>query len=114
VFSLEVHNKLGAGRDHLRMSIASIPLTAGGELQINVKPGIGGLELVSAGQVINSTVSFDYVRRGISLSSKFEVKGQDGLRIVPSTFITSNQLKVSRINTLFGKSLSGTLVKAMP
>ena len=111
--SLQVHNKLGAGKDHLRISIDSIPLTAGGELKINVKPGIGGVELVAAGQVIQSTVSFDYVRRGVALSSKFEVKGQDGLRVVPSTYITGNQLKVSRINMLFGNSLSSTLVKAM-
>src|SRR6266542_1408348 len=74
VFSLQVHNKLGAGKDHLRISIDSIPLTAGGELKINVKPGIGGVELVAAGQIIQSTVSFDYVRRGVALSSKFEVK----------------------------------------
>jgi hypothetical protein len=114
VFSLQVHHKLGVGKDHLRMSIDSIPLTAGGELKINVKPGIGGVELVAAGQVIHSTVSFDYVRRGVSLSSRYEVKGQNGLRVVPSTFITGNQLKVSRINTLFGDSLSSTLVKAMP
>jgi hypothetical protein len=33
---------------------------------------------------------------------------------VPSTFITANQLKVSRINTLFGDSLSSKLVQAMP
>jgi hypothetical protein len=114
VFSLEVNNKLGAGGGRLRISIDSIPLTAGGELQINVKPGIGGVELVAAGQVIQSTVRFEYVRGRMSLSSKFEVKGQDGLRILPSTFITGNELKVSRINTLFGASLSGVLVKAIP
>ena len=58
-----------------------------------------------------ASVSLDYVLRGMSLSSKFEVKGEDGLRIVPSTFIIGNQLKVSRISTLLGNSLSGTLVK---
>jgi hypothetical protein len=60
-----------------------------------------------------ASVSLDYVLRGMSLSSKFEVKGEDGLRIVPSTFIIGNQLKVSRISTLLGDSLSGTLVKAI-
>jgi hypothetical protein len=113
IFRLEINNKLGAGKDHLRILIDSIPLTAGGELKINVKPGIGGVELVSAGQLIHSTVSFEYLRQGVALSSKFEVKGQDGVRFMPSTFITDNQLKVSRINSLFGNSLSGTLVKAL-
>jgi hypothetical protein len=114
VFSLLIHNKLGAGGDHLRISIDKLPLTAGGELKINIKPGIGGVELVSAGQEIKATVTFEYVRRGAELVSKFELNEQNGLRVVPSTFITSNQLKVSRINTLFGNSLSTTLLEAMP
>jgi hypothetical protein len=114
IFSLQVHNKLGAGDDHLRILIDKIPLTAGGELKLNIKPGIGGVELVSAGEVINATVSFDYVRRGNVLRSKFGLKEKNGLRVVPSTFITTNQLKVSRIDTLFGASLSSTLVQALP
>jgi hypothetical protein len=104
---------LGAGRDYLRMTIDNVPLTAGSDLQINIKPGIGGVELVAAGQPINSVVSFEYLRGRTSLVSKFQLNGKDGLRFAPSTFITSNQLKVSRINTLFGESLGGTLVKAM-
>ncbi len=114
MFSLHVDNKLGAGRDHLRISVDGIPLVAGSEVQINVKPGIGGIELVAAGQPIQATVSFDYVRRGARLSSKFELAGQDGVRVVPSTFITDNQLKVSGIETLFGDALTSTVVDAMP
>ncbi len=113
VFSLHVDNKLGAGGGHLRVSIDGIPLGAGGELEINVKPGIGGIELVAAGQPIRATASFDYVRPGTALSSTFELNGHDGVRIVPSTFITDNQLKVSRIETLFGDPLASTLVEAM-
>lgn len=113
-FSLVVHSKLGVGNDRLRISIDRIPLAAGGELHINIKPGIGGIELVSPGQDIKATVTFDYLRGGAALSSKFELKEQNGLRIVPSTFITSNQLKVSRIDALFGDSLSSQLVHATP
>jgi hypothetical protein len=36
------------------------------------------------------------------------------VRIVPSTFITDNRLKVSRIATLFGDSVSSRLIDAMP
>lgn len=114
VFSLHVDNKLGAGRDHLRVSIDGLPLVAGGELQINVKPGIGGVELVAAGQPIRVGVTFDYVRRGARLSSRFELEGQDGVRVVPSTFITENRLKVSRIDALFGAPLATRLVEPRP
>jgi hypothetical protein len=107
-----VHHKLGAGRDYLRMTIDRIPLAAGGELTINVKPGIGGVELLSAGQKIETNVAFEYVRQGTELRSTFALKEQHGLRVVPSTFITGNVLKVSRINTLFGDPISSTLVEA--
>ena len=112
--SLRVHNKLGAGRDHLRMTIDDIPLSAGGELKINIKPGIGGVELVSAGQMLNPRVNFTYVRRGVELRSDFELHEKDGLRFAPSTFITSNALKVNQINKLFGDSLNSKLVPALP
>ena len=111
-FNLVVHHKLGAGRDYLRMTIDRIPLAAGGELTINVKPGIGGVELLSAGQKIETNVAFEYVRQGTELRSTFALKEQHGMRVVPSTFITGNVLKVSRINTLFGDPISSTLVEA--
>jgi hypothetical protein len=114
VFSLQVHNKLGATTDYLKIQVDNIPIAAGGELQMNIKPGIGGVELVSAGQAIQATVSFEYLHRGVSLSSAFALDGQDGLRILPSTFITDNLLKVSRIASLFGQSLGSTVVVPMP
>ena len=113
LFSLSVHNKLGVSNDYLRVQVDDIPLTAGGDLQLNVKPGIGGVELVSAGQVIEATVRFEYASRGASLDSTFAVSGQDGVRILPSTFITDNQLKVSRITHVFGPSLNSTIVLPM-
>jgi len=94
-FNLVVHHKLGAGRDYLRMTIDRIPLAAGGELTINVKPGIGGVELLSAGQKIETNVAFEYVRQGAELRSTFALKEEHGMRVVPSTFITGNVLKVS-------------------
>jgi hypothetical protein len=114
VVSLQVHNKLGVTSDYLKMQVDNIPLAAGGDLQLNIKPGIGGLELVSAGQTIQATVTFEYLRRSDSLNSKFALDGQDGLRILPSTFITDNLLKVSRIASLFGQSLSSSVVLPMP
>jgi hypothetical protein len=113
-FTLHVDNKLGAGRDHLRVSFEGVPLVAGGELQISVKPGIGGVELVAAGQPIRVGVTFEYVRGGDRLSSRFQLDGQDGVRVVPSTFITENRLKVSRIDSLFGDPLATGLVDPAP
>jgi hypothetical protein len=111
--SLQVHNKLGATTDYLKMQLDNIPVAAGGDLQLNIKPGIGGVELVSAGQAIQATVSFEYLHAGQSLSSKFAVDGHDGVRILPSTFITDNALKVNRIANLFGQTLASTVVQPM-
>ncbi|MEO7457991.1 MAG: hypothetical protein ABIY52_17170 [Gemmatimonadaceae bacterium] len=113
-FQLVVHNRLGVGNDHLRMSVERVPLSAAGDLRINIKPGLGGIEMVSAGQRINAMVTFEYRRGRDSLKSSFALEATDGLRIVPSTFITNNRLKVSRITSLFGKSLSSEMVGPMP
>jgi hypothetical protein len=110
--TLLVQHRLGAGNDQLRLTINNIPIAAGGELQINIKPGIGGVELVSAGQVIKADVSLVYTKQGTKLSSQFAVKEKEGVRIVPSTVISANQLKVSRINALFGASQGSSMVIA--
>ena len=114
IFRLEVHNRLGVGNDHLWITIDNIPLAAGSELKINIKPGIGGVELISAGQQIKAQVKFDYASQGAKLTSSFVLQEQDGLRIVPSTFITSSQLKVVSIDKLFGETLSSRFVPPMP
>jgi hypothetical protein len=111
-FSLLVNNRLGVGNDHLSIKIKNVPLAAGGELAINMKPGIGGIELVSAGQKISATAEIEYSRGETQLAGTFELGEQTGIRIVPSTLITSNQLKVIRIDTLFGESLRSSFVKA--
>ena len=81
---------------------------------VDIKPGLGGIELVSAGQRIQGTVKFEYQRGRDALSSRFALDAMDGLRIVPSTFITNNRLKVSRITSLFGDALSSAMVVPMP
>jgi hypothetical protein len=98
-FHLDIHNKLGAGKDQLRISISGIPLDAGSELKMNIKPGLGGIELVSAGQEIKATVSFEYRKAGGEIRSSFSVKEMDGVRVAPSTLITASRLK-NRINNL--------------
>jgi hypothetical protein len=112
-FELEIHHKLGAGKDQLRISISGIPLTAGGEVKMNIKPGLGGVELVSAGQEIKATVSFEYRKAGGRIQSSFPVREMNGVRFAPSTFITANRLKVNRIDNLFGESLNSRLIQPM-
>ena len=113
-FRVLIDNHLGAGRDRLRIDIDGVKLPAGKELQINVRPGIGGVELVSSGQIIEANVQLHYVRHGMELRSKFALKERDGLRVMPSTYITSNKLKVSKIDALFGAPKDSKMVTAMP
>ena len=113
-FGLLISNRLGVGRDYLRMEIDGVALPAGKELLINARPGIGGVELVSNGQQIDATVAVHYVRQGVELAGRFELKAQDGVRIAPSTLIASNQLKVSRISALFGAPEDSRLLSALP
>jgi hypothetical protein len=112
IFSLDVNNRLGTGDDALRIAVDRIPMTGGGELKINIKPGIGGIELFSAGQPIKASVDFDYVGRGMRLKSTFDLEGKDGVRIVPSTVLTANKLRVSRIDALFGPAQTSALISA--
>jgi hypothetical protein len=114
VFAFHVHNRLGIGRDHLRMSIANVNLPAGKELRVNVKPGIGGVEMVADGVDLRADVELRYVRGSRSLEDRFAIKEHGGLRFVPSTYITANRLKVGRISKLFGDTEASRLLPALP
>jgi hypothetical protein len=113
-FRLEIHNRLGVGRNYVRMTIDTIPLRGGGKLEINMKPGLGGVEIVSDGQKLKTAIKLDCLIGRSELNKTFEVQETTGIRIVPSTLITGEKLKVSRIEKLFGESLSSHLLSSLP
>lgn len=110
--SLVVHSRIGVGRDHLRLQLDGLAITAGQEMKLNIKPGLGGVEVISAGK-LSARATLELVRGGVRYQGRFDVASEQGLRLLPSTFVTNQALKVAQIDKLFGESIKTTMVPSV-
>ncbi|WP_045458691.1 LamG-like jellyroll fold domain-containing protein [Sporocytophaga myxococcoides] len=108
---LEINNKLGVGKDNLKIVIDKIPASAGKDLNLNIKPGLAGLDLITAAERVQASVSIQAVISGKTYQQKFGVDIEGGIRIRPSTVLTNNELKIGKIDTLFGQMINSKMVK---
>ncbi len=111
--TLVLKNKLGAGKDHVSITIDKIPVSASGELRLNPKPGLGGIELVGHVGNRDTVVSVEGLVDGRKFKREFNVPLADGVSLKPSTVVTQSTLAVSSIDHLFGPAIDGKLIKPM-
>jgi LGFP repeat len=100
--TLKVANKLGVKGDKIRVTIDRIPVSNSRNLDVNVKPGLGGLELMGAAQQAKVPVNVEAVISGRTTRRKFTLPIEQGVRLKLSSLITENELGFSRIDRLFG------------
>ncbi len=107
---LVITNKMGASGDYLKLTIDDVPLQPNVEMKINIKPGLGGIEMTAAGVQIIARVTCEASLNKRLMSGVFQLNETGGFKIYPSIFITSNQLKVSGIDGIFGNTLTSKVV----
>ncbi|MEM5564898.1 hypothetical protein WNY78_07265 [Psychroserpens sp. AS72] len=110
--NLQVINKLGVNGDHVIIDIANIPVQANKSLNLNLKQGLTGLEIVNNGALVNLPVKFKLKLDGKNIAKDFTVPIDGAIRIKPSTIVNSNELIVSNIVKLFGKITKSTVINS--
>jgi hypothetical protein len=108
---LEINNKLGIGKDNINIVIDKIPASVGKELSLNIKPGMAGLDILTTAEKVNASVSIKGQIDGKKYQRAFGVDIEGGLRIRPSTVINNNELKIGKIDNLFGQMREGKIIK---
>jgi hypothetical protein len=108
-----VETKLGAGKDHLRVLVESVGSVAGKPISLNVKPGLGGLDLVGADPSAIGVVTIRAVIDGKPVEKRYQVPLKDGVRIKPSTMLSDDHLSVAEIARVFGPVISSTTIAPM-
>jgi hypothetical protein len=109
--ALEVTNKLGVAGDYVRVRLDRIPTQGNAELQLNLKPGLGGIELLTNGQRVEAHVNIESRVSGRLLRRGFNVPLEGGTRLKLSSILSQNLLGVSRIDTLFGPGKDQKLIR---
>jgi hypothetical protein len=98
---LEVEQRLGAGSDRIRVTLDHVPLDANGELHINARPGLGGLDLL-ASQAADVEITIETDVGGQPSVHRYGANLAGGVRLRPSTIFTDGSLQVGRIDNVFG------------
>lgn len=110
---LEVTNRLGVGKDNIKITVDKIPVAVGKDMSFNMKPGLAGLDILTTAERVNAVVSVQGNISGKAYSSNYNVALEGGLRIRPSTVLTQNELKIGKIDSLFGQFRDPLMLKSM-
>jgi hypothetical protein len=102
VVRLEIANKLGVAGDHIRIVVDQIPVAAAVPLQLNLKPGLGGLEVITDGTPVDARVEVTAVIDRKTIRRSFLLPLEGGARLKLSNVLSQRTLGVSRIDNLLG------------
>ncbi len=100
--TVRIEHRLGLGGDRLAIQLEQLPVGPGSDLQVNVKPGIAGVEVIAGGDKIDVPVSIEGIIGGRRVGGTFAVPLDGGLRLAPSSLLASGSLRVAQIAAMFG------------
>lgn len=109
--SIEMHNQLSVKGDFVHIRVDNLPLSASAGMELNLKPGLGGIEIKNMGAQTNVTVNIHARQGKTEIQKSFVVSLDKGVRIKPASFLAEKVLTVSNIDRLFGKPLETKQIK---
>jgi hypothetical protein len=98
--ALEIVNKLGTGRDHMRLVIDQLPVTSAKAMNLCIHPGLGGLDILPSQDAIKTTLTVESVINGSKQIRKFPLALEGGARILHSTVATQGELLIGQLDAL--------------
>lgn len=100
VMRLEIANKLGVTGDHVRIAVQQLAVSTAAPLQLNIRPGIGGLEVLTGGERVETRVEVNAIIDRKPIRRSFQLPIEGGARLKLSNMLSQRTLSVSRIDKL--------------
>ena len=104
--NLEIKNKLGVAGDYAVIRVKDIAVSPTNHLELNIKQGLGGIELLNRGNRVNLHVEVATSINNVASQQAFRVPMEAGVRIKPASVLSDRELTVNGIDTLFGRGLT--------
>ena len=111
VAKLEIVSRIGSGSDSIQIVVDNLVATPDSPLKVNVKPSLGGVDILSQGSIGHSGMTVQTTIGGKVTKYDYELPFGGGMRIRPSTITGDQSLKVSKIDSLFGPLHDSAMVK---
>lgn len=99
--SVSIEHRPGIAGDRIAIRLDQVPVGPDADLKVNVKPGIAGVEVFSAGAKMQVPVVIDGVLGGVKFGGAFTVPMDGGLRLAPSSLLATGALRAATIPALF-------------
>jgi hypothetical protein len=109
--TFEVHNQLGVNGDFSTIKIQDFPISPSNNLEINIKQGIGGVELANKGPKLDLNISYTTKINKVVSTNNFVVPVEKGVRLMPASILTEKELTVSSIDRVFGSGIKTFRIK---
>lgn len=103
--SLEVQNQLGVNGDYILTKIQNFPVSPANALEVNIKQGIGGIEILNKGPQFNLNVNVISRLNRVSAAKSFSVAVDKGARLMPASVLSDKVLTVTSIDRIFGAGI---------
>lgn len=99
---LDIANKLGVAGDRVHIAVEQLPVSNAAPLHVNIKPGIGGLEVLTGGERAEARIEINAVIDRRQVRRSFQLPLEGGARLKLSNALWQRTLSVSRIDNLLG------------
>lgn len=109
--TLEIQNQLGVNGDYSVMKVQNFPISPTNQLEVNIKQGIGGIELVNKGAKFNLNISYTTKINKVVSTNNFVVPVEKGIRLMPASVLSEKELTVSSIDRVFGSVIKTYRIK---
>jgi hypothetical protein len=109
--NLNIQNQIGVGGDFTLMKIQNFPVGPVNKLEVNIKQGNGGVEILNNGPQFNLNVTMSSKINKVSSQKTFTVPVEKGVRLMPASFLTEKELTVSSIDKIFGPGIKTIRIK---
>jgi hypothetical protein len=103
--------RMGISSEFLRLRIQNLPVRAGLDLNLSMRPGLAAIDVVTAGERVDALVEIEQWRGAQRRLQRFIVPVEGGLRFVPGNMLDGPQLKVGGIDRLFGAGRDLQVIK---
>ena len=100
-YTVSLHQKLGAGKDYLKVTLSGLSADPARALKLNLQPGLGTIDVMSAAaapvrMLVEGTIG------GAAVRSSFVTTVDGGQRLTLPDLSDPGRLKVGRIDQLQG------------
>jgi hypothetical protein len=106
-----INNKLGIHNDHIQVTLKRVPLQKEKGFEINIKPGLGDIEIITPNISTNIPINVESIIDGKKVTRDFNLPINGGARLNKALLLDQKIVHFSKIDHVFGQVIERKFLK---